>query len=46
MIKVIYLEVLVVKGHSDRLRKLIDGLKANKPVKQLKIAIMTIDNLG
>jgi CopG family nickel-responsive transcriptional regulator len=40
------LEVLVVKGHSDRLRKLIDGLKANKPVKQLKIAIMTIDNLG
>lgn len=38
------LEVLVVKGPSKRLRDLIDGLKANKPVKQMKFAVMTIDN--
>lgn len=38
------LEVLVVKGPSKRLRDLIDGLKANKPVRQIKCAIMTIDN--
>lgn len=36
------LEVMVVKGASDRLRSLIDGLKANKPVKQIKFSIMTI----
>jgi len=38
------LEVLVVKGPSKRLRDLIDGLKANKPVKQIKFAIMTSDD--
>jgi CopG family nickel-responsive transcriptional regulator len=37
------LEVLVVKGPSERLRGLIDGLKANKPVKLMKLAIMTVD---
>jgi CopG family nickel-responsive transcriptional regulator len=36
------LEVLVVKGASKRLKNLIDGLKANKPVKKLDFAIMTI----
>ncbi len=34
------LEVMVVKGSSDRLRSLVDGLKANKPVKQIKVSIM------
>jgi CopG family nickel-responsive transcriptional regulator len=38
------LEVLVVKGSSKRLLDLIDGLKANKPVKKIKFAIMAIDN--
>ena len=37
------LEVLVVKGPSDRLKNLIDGLKANKPVKQIKFSIMTCE---
>jgi CopG family transcriptional regulator, nickel-responsive regulator len=37
------LEVMVVKGASDRLRRLIDGLKANKPVKQIKFSIMSIN---
>ena len=35
------LEVMVIKGSSKRLRSLIDGLKANKPVKQIKVSIMT-----
>ncbi len=35
------LEVLVVKGSSQRLKDLIDGLKANKPVRQIKFSIMT-----
>lgn len=35
------LEVLVVKGSALRLKSLIDGLKANKPVKQIKFSIMT-----
>ncbi len=35
------LEVMVVKGPSKRLKKLIDGLKANKPVRQIKFSIMT-----
>jgi CopG family nickel-responsive transcriptional regulator len=35
------LEVMVVKGSSKRLKSLIDGLKANKPVKQIKFSIMT-----
>jgi CopG family transcriptional regulator, nickel-responsive regulator len=36
------LEVMVVKGPSKRLKSLIDGLKANKPVRQIKFSIMTI----
>jgi CopG family transcriptional regulator, nickel-responsive regulator len=35
------LEVMVVKGSAKRLKNLIDGLKANKPVKQIKFSIMT-----
>ena len=35
------LEVMVVKGPSNRLKNLIDGLKANKPVRQIKFSIMT-----
>jgi CopG family nickel-responsive transcriptional regulator len=35
------LEIMVVKGSSKRLKTLIDGLKANKPVKQIKFSIMT-----
>lgn len=38
------LEVLVVKGPSMRLKNLIDGLKANKPVKQIKFSIMTSED--
>jgi CopG family nickel-responsive transcriptional regulator len=37
------LEVMVIKGSSKRLKRLIDGLKANKPVKQIKFSIMTTD---
>jgi CopG family transcriptional regulator, nickel-responsive regulator len=37
------LEVMVIKGASNRLRRLIDGLKANKPVKQIKFSIMAIN---
>jgi metal-responsive CopG/Arc/MetJ family transcriptional regulator len=37
------LEVMVIKGSAKRLRKLIDGLKANKPVKQIKFSVMTTD---
>jgi CopG family nickel-responsive transcriptional regulator len=37
------LEVMVIKGPSKRLKSLIDGLKANKPVKQIKFHIMTTD---
>jgi len=37
------LEVMVIKGSSKRLKELIDGLKANKPVKQIKFSIMTTD---
>jgi CopG family nickel-responsive transcriptional regulator len=35
------LEVMVVKGSPKRLKSLVDGLKANKPVKQIKFSIMT-----
>ena len=35
------LEVMIIKGSSKRLKNLIDGLKANKPVKQIKFSIMT-----
>jgi len=37
------LEVMVVKVSSERLRSLIDGLKANKPVKQINFSIMAIN---
>lgn len=37
------LEVMVIKGPSERLKQLIDGLKANKPVKQIKFSIMTTE---
>jgi CopG family nickel-responsive transcriptional regulator len=35
------LEIMVVKGPSKRLKSLIDGLKANKPVKQIKFFVMS-----
>jgi CopG family transcriptional regulator, nickel-responsive regulator len=35
------LEVIVVKGPAKRLKSLIDGLKANKPVRQIKFSVMT-----
>lgn len=35
------LEVMVVKGSPKRLKSLVDGLKANKPVKQIKFSVMT-----
>ena len=38
------LEVMVVKGPATRLKKLIDGLKANKPVIQIKFSIMAANN--
>jgi CopG family nickel-responsive transcriptional regulator len=38
------LEVLVVKGSPKRLKSLVDGLKANKPVKKIDFAVMTIAN--
>ena len=38
------LEVMVVKGPADRLKNLIDALKANKPVKQIKFSIMIGEN--
>ncbi len=38
------LEVMVVKGSSKRLKCLIDGLKANKPVKQIKFSVMISDD--
>jgi CopG family nickel-responsive transcriptional regulator len=37
------LEVMVIKGPSKRLKSLIDGLKANKPVKQIKFSVMITD---
>ncbi|MGA2310237.1 MAG: nickel-responsive transcriptional regulator NikR [Candidatus Bathyarchaeia archaeon] len=37
------LEVMVVKGSSKRLKDLIDGLKANRHVRQLKLSIMSIE---
>ena len=37
------LEVMVVKGASSRLIGLIDGLKANKPVRQIKFSVMTTE---
>jgi CopG family nickel-responsive transcriptional regulator len=37
------LEVMVIKGSSKRLKSLIDGLKANKPVKQINFSVMITD---
>lgn len=37
------LEVMVVKGSSKRLKGMIDGLKANRHVRQLKFSIMSIE---
>jgi CopG family nickel-responsive transcriptional regulator len=39
------LEIMVVKGPSKRLKSLIDGLKANKPVKQIKFFIMSMNEV-
>ena len=39
------LEVMVIKGSSNRLKELIDGLKANKPVKQIKLSVMISDKV-
>jgi CopG family nickel-responsive transcriptional regulator len=39
------LEVMVIKGPAKRLKSLIDGLKANKPVKQIKFSIMMNDEV-
>jgi CopG family nickel-responsive transcriptional regulator len=36
------LEVMVVKGSAKRLKDLVDGLKANKPVKEINFSVMTI----
>jgi CopG family transcriptional regulator, nickel-responsive regulator len=36
------LEVMVIKGPASRLKGLIDGIKANKPVRQIKFSLMTI----
>jgi len=40
------LEVMVVKGSAKRLKDLVDGLKANKPVKQINFSVMTISENG
>jgi CopG family nickel-responsive transcriptional regulator len=37
------LEVMVVKGSSKRLKDMMDGLKANRHVRQLKFSIMSIE---
>lgn len=37
------LEVMVVKGSSKRVKDMIDGLKANRHVRQLKFSIMSIE---
>jgi CopG family nickel-responsive transcriptional regulator len=37
------LEVMAIKGPSERLKILIDRLKANKPVKQIKFSVMVTD---
>jgi len=38
------LEVMVIKGPSKRLKSLVDGLMANKPVKQIKCSVMITDD--
>ena len=37
------LEVMVIKGPAKQLKSFIDGLKANKPVKQIKFSVMITD---
>ena len=37
------LEVMVIKGKSDRLKDLVDGVKANRHVQQLKFSVMAVD---
>jgi len=37
------LEVMVFKGSSKRLKDLVDGLKANRHLRQLKFSIMSIE---
>ena len=37
------LEVMVVKGPSKRLKDMIDGLKANRHVTQLKFSVMSVE---
>ncbi|MCQ5376995.1 MAG: nickel-responsive transcriptional regulator NikR [Candidatus Methanomethylicia archaeon] len=37
------LEVMVVKGPSERLRRLIDGLKSNRRVEQIKFSVMSME---
>jgi CopG family transcriptional regulator, nickel-responsive regulator len=37
------LEVMVIKGPAEGLTRLIDGLKGNKPVEQIKFSIMATD---
>jgi CopG family nickel-responsive transcriptional regulator len=39
------LEVMVIKGAPQRFKQLIDGLKANKPVKQIKFSVLSTDRL-
>ncbi len=36
------LEVMVVRGPSARLKELVDGLKANRRIKQLKLSVMAV----
>ncbi len=37
------LEVMVVKGQSRRLKELIDGMKANREIRQISFALMGIE---
>lgn len=39
------LEVMVIKGHSARLKELIDGMKANRSVRQISFALMGMKEL-
>lgn len=37
------LEVMVVKGQSRRLKELIDGMKANRGIRQISFALMGVE---
>jgi CopG family nickel-responsive transcriptional regulator len=39
------LEVMVIKGPAKQLKSFIDGLKANKPVKQIKFSVMLAEEI-